>query len=205
LAIRSSSASSLECFGISEPKEYDFHPYNIPPEYLQTIGLAIACSAQTESIVEMAIAGCLGVDFEYGLATTMHMAMPLRFSVLKSVAEIRIDNLDDLDELDRLINAVEDAFDKRNALAHRQWGTDPETGEVFTIKQQARSRLEMDLLPMSIDQVKADALFIYMAGMKLTTFLSRRGLLPPFPPKPRPRHHKSKAARKKRRESLGKK
>jgi hypothetical protein len=186
-------------------KEYDFNPHSIPAPFLRAIGLALASAAQTETIVEMAIGGCLGVDGEYSMATTSHMNMPLRFSVLRSVAEIRIDSLDDLDELDKIIDLIDEAFDKRNALAHRQWGTDPATGEVFTIKQMARTRLEMDLLPMTIDKVETDARFIYDAGMKLATFISDRNLVPPMPSLDRPRHHKSKAARKKRREGLGRK
>ena len=58
----------------------------------------------------------------------------------------------------------------------------------------------MDLLPMSIKRVERDALFVYDAGMKLMDFLLRRDLAPAAP-KFRPRDHKSKAARKKRREA----
>src|SRR5262245_39382817 len=74
-------------------KEYDFDPQNLSHDLLAAIGLMTACAAQTEFCVEVGIAGCLGVDAEYGQAVTAHMAMPLRFSVLKSAAEIRIDDL----------------------------------------------------------------------------------------------------------------
>ncbi len=97
---------------------YDFDPHNLPQKLLAAIGLALTSYAQTERMVQDAIAGCLGVDTEYGAAATTHMAMPLRFSVLKSVAEIRIDDLDALDELDELISKVEDAANRRNAIAH---------------------------------------------------------------------------------------
>jgi hypothetical protein len=55
---------------------------------------------------------------------------------------------------------------------------------------------------MAAEEIIKDADFIYDAGMALHTFLSERGLLPPFPPKPRPRAHKSKAARKARRKKM---
>ena len=100
------------------PKEYDFDPYNLPSDLLHAIGLLIASSGQTEDIFESAVAGCLGLDVEYGLAVTTHISMPLRVSVLKSAAEIRIDDLDALDELDEIIEVIEDAFSKRNAVAH---------------------------------------------------------------------------------------
>jgi hypothetical protein len=54
-------------FAMSDPfKKYDFNPHNLPQNLQAAIGLMTACAAQTESIVEMAIAGCLGVDSEYG-------------------------------------------------------------------------------------------------------------------------------------------
>src|SRR5438309_577675 len=135
-------------------KEYDFDPRNLPKDLLAAIGLAITSSAQTEGIVEMLIAGCVGVDSEYGGATPTHMTMHLRFSVLRSDAEIRIDDVDALDELDELIEHADDAFTKRNAIAHHAWCRDPKTEEVFTVKQTARVSFQMDLIPMSIDQVK---------------------------------------------------
>lgn len=181
---------------------HDFDPHNLPPDLLSAIGLAVASFAQTEGVIEAAIAGCLGLDFEYGAAVTTHMAAPLRFSVLRSVAEIRIDDLDTLDELDDLIDDLDTACQKRNDLLHNQWARHGVTGETFTVKETARARYEMTLIPTSVDSVKRDAQFIYEAGMKFMTFLMDKNLLPPPPPH-RPRSHKSKAARKKRRNKKG--
>ncbi len=178
---------------------YDFNPKNLPPELLQAIGLAVASFAQTEQFIQEAIAGCLGVDAEYGKAITTHMPMPLRMSVLRSVAEIRIDDLDVLDELDHHLEQLNKAIEMRNALAHNQWSTNPSTGEIFTVKEQARSRLTTDLIPMSIDSAKIDAAFVYRTGIAFYQFLGLRNLLPEIPPVHRPRGHKSQAARKKRR------
>ncbi|MGJ0395213.1 MAG: hypothetical protein ACR65U_03145 [Methylocystis sp.] len=89
---------------------YDFAPHNLPQELLAAIGLMTASAAQTESIVESAIHGCLGIDFEYGMSVTTHMAMPQKFSALRSSAEIRIDDLDALDELDDIISDLEKAL-----------------------------------------------------------------------------------------------
>jgi hypothetical protein len=182
-------------------KEYDFNPYNLPQKLLAAIGLMTACAAQTESVIEEAIAGCLGVDSEYGRAATTHMTMPLRFSVLRSAAEIRIDDLDALDRLDSLLDAVDEAFNKRNAIVHHSWCRDPMSDAIFTVKETARTRLETNLLPMSVDAVERDAFFVYEAGMNLMGFLGEHSLIPPFPPADRVRGHKSKAARKKRREA----
>lgn len=51
---------------------------------------------------------------------------------------------------------------------------------------------------MSVDQVECDPLFVYQAGIDLMT----RKLLQPFAPEGRFRGHKSKAARKVRRDEL---
>jgi hypothetical protein len=181
-------------------KEYDFDPRNLPQKLLAAIGLMTASAAQTENCVDTAIAGCLGIDVEYGQAVTTHMTAPLRDSVLRSAAEIRIDDLDALDELDALLDTINEAFKKRNAVVHHAWCRDPETNAVFTVKETARTRVETDLLPMSVDSVERDALFVYQAGMDLYSFLMRHSLFPPFQPADRFRGHKSKAARKKRRE-----
>jgi hypothetical protein len=177
---------------------HDFDPRNLPQELLTAIGLAIASAAQTESIVDMAIAGCAGVDGEYGSAITTHMAMPLKLSVLRSVAEIRIDDLDHLDELDVILDDIERAFQKRNIIAHQQWYRDGRTGAPHTVKQTARTRLDIDLVPVTVDEVRRSAGSIYQSGMALMTFLGLRNLVPALP-SGKPRGHKSRSARKARR------
>jgi len=179
---------------------YDFDPRNLPSELTSAIGLAITSFAQTEQFIQGAIAGCCGLDHEYGLAVTVHMSMPLRLSVLRSVAEIRIDDLDVLDQLDNHIEQIEQCVTKRNYMAHRTWCRHPKTGEILTIKEEARSRLEVKFVTMSIEQVRLDAVFIYEAGISFYSFLHANGLIPALP-SGRPREHKSKAARKKRRNS----
>jgi hypothetical protein len=186
-------------------KEYDFDPRNLPQDVLAAIGLVTACSAQTEHVVEMGIGGCAELDVEYSAAITTHMNAPLRDHVLRAVAQIRIENIDDLDELDRLLDKVNVAFSKRNDYVHHSWCRDPDTGKIFTNITVARGEVDAELIPMSVNQIKADAVLIYQAGMDLMSFLIARGLLPPFPARKRPRAHKSKAARKKRREMLRKK
>jgi hypothetical protein len=178
----------------------DFDPRNLPQDLLAAIGLMTTSAAHTESCVDEAIAGCLGVDYEYGQAVTTHMTMPLRFDVLRSAAELHIEDLDALDELDVLLGRLKEAFDKRNAVVHHMWCRDPETGNIVMVKETARVRVEVKSIPMSADQVKVDALFVYDAGMALFSFLKAHNLLPPFPTALRPRWHKSKEERKKRRE-----
>ena len=183
-------------------KRYEFSPYELPESLLKAIGRVIACAAHTEVLLRELIGSCAGVDVEYAGAITTYMNMPLRFDVLRSIAEIRIDDVDALDELDDIILEAQKAFEKRNAIAHHQWGIDPETGDTFTVKEIARFSYQMDLVPMSVSQVENDALFIYLAGMKFAAFMKKHSLEPTFPKSVRPRAHKTKAARKERRKRL---
>jgi hypothetical protein len=185
-------------------EDYDFDPRNLPQDLLAAIGLMTTSAAHTETWIDEAIAGCLGLDVEYGRAVTTHLTMPLRFSILRSAAEIRIDDLDALDELDALLDRIEKAFEKRNAVVHHMWCRDPETGSVVMVKETARRRVEIERIPMSADQVKSDALLVYEVGMDLLSFLRAHNLMPLLPTAPRPRGHKSKEERKKRRERKGK-
>lgn len=179
-------------------RNLDFDPRNLPANYLEAIGLAVACSAQTEDHMQMAISGCLGIDAELGWGVTSHMTAPLRENVLKSVAEIKLDDLDDLDRLDELVDRVKIAADKRNAIVHHMWCHDEQTGEVFLLKTTARNTVKAHLVPMPLATLLNDARFIYDAGIELLEFLLARDLVPALPPSGRGRYHKSKAARKKR-------
>jgi hypothetical protein len=177
---------------------YDFDPRNLPQDLLAAIGLMTTSAAHTESCVDEAIAGCLGIDYEFGQAVTTHMTMPLRFDVLRSAAELRIDDLDALDALDVLLGRLKEAFTKRNAVVHHMWCRDSETGNVVMVKETAREQVDVKSIYMSADQVKDDALFVYETGIALFSFLKAHNLLPPFPTALRPR--KSKEERKKHRE-----
>jgi len=90
--------------GPLEPYDFDFNPYSLPADFVRAIGLVTAATGQTENTIEQLIAGLLGVpDFQYGMVVTLHMSMPQRFNVIRSAAEIRLDDLDQLDALDDLL------------------------------------------------------------------------------------------------------
>jgi hypothetical protein len=195
---------SFEAFAMIPSIVYDYDPRNLPQEVLGAIGLLVACSAQTEHVVELGIGGFLQIEVDYAVAVTTHMNAPLRDNVLRAAAEIRMDDLDDLDELDDLLDAVKIAFDKRNMYVHHTWCKHPKTGEVFLNRTSARGSVNSELIPLTVDQIKTDALFIYDAGMNLMRFLSTRNMLAPFPTSRGSRAHKTKAARKKRRKIIPK-
>lgn len=186
---------------------YDFDPRNLPPDYLETIGLVTACWAQTDHTVQTFVGACLGVDALYSIAVTAHMAVPLRDGVARAVAQLRIDDLDRLDELDVILDRVKVAADKRNLLAHHGWCRHPKTGQVYIFKETARGTVAGSLILLSVEQIKSDAMFIYETGIDLLQFMYAvglgLGLGPNFPPF-RDHSSKTRAARKARRKMLGK-
>lgn len=182
----------------------DFDPRNLPASLRKAIGLVAASSALTESVVQSGIAGCLGVDPEYGWAITTHLNGPTRDQILRSVAEIRIEDLDALDELDRLLDDVSEATAARNNHIHNQWCRKPSTAQVYAVKIKARGRVETELIETPIEQIEADAKRIYDTGIALYQFFLDHNLISTMPSEPRPRGHKSKAARKERRKAMGK-
>jgi hypothetical protein len=179
-------------------RNLDFDPRNLPREYHEAIGLACACFAQTEDHVQLAIAGLLGVDAETGWAVTTHMTGPLRESVLKSLTDIKFDDLAEVEKFDKLMADVDDATNRRNRLVHHMWCVDEDTGEVFQQRTQARTRVNVELTPISIEAIQADAKVIYDAGIELLRFLLAKNLVPALPSRTRQRYDKRKAIKRKR-------
>ena len=179
-------------------RSLDFNPYSLPKEYVEAIGLACANYAQTEDCLQMAIWGLLDIDGEMGWALTTHMAFPLRESVIKSLSELKFDDLKDIENLDQILSDIKDAADKRNKLSHHMWCVDEKTHEVFRIETSARTRVSVEQKPVSLKEIRDDAEFIYTAGLKLLQFLKAKSLIPKLPPRDRPRFDKRKAIKKAR-------
>jgi hypothetical protein len=183
---------------MSEQLDFDFSPSRLPENLRAAIGYVVAASTQTESTISHAIAGCLGIDAEYMIAVTQHMPLPLKFSVLYSVAEIRLNDLDALDELDKLAGSAKSALEQRNAVVHDSWAVSKKDGSIYRISQSARTRVEADMVSVTVDEVVKVARAVENSGLALVNFLSVHNLFPAVP-LGRPRGHKSRAARKKRR------
>lgn len=182
---------------------FDFSPDNLPEGYLEAIGLVTAHWAQAEWALKTLIGSCLGVDILYAQAVTTHMPAPLRDSVARAVAEIRIEDLDVLDELDDILDRLNNAAVLRNNAAHRSWCRDQATGQVFAVVETARGSIKSELVPVSVDQIKADAAEINRATLALISFLSRNGLDPIFPDGEVDLSGRRKAVRKARRKQAG--
>ncbi|HSQ95519.1 MAG TPA: hypothetical protein VLM18_05395 [Croceibacterium sp.] len=181
----------------------DFDPRNLPQEHLAAIGLMSAAASHTDSIVEMAIAGMLGIDGEQGWAVTAHMSAPLRTSVLKSAAEIVIDDGNALDVLDDIMNDIKTAAEARNDMIHGSWAFRQSDKAVLLIQQSARTHVEATLIPVTVNEIKRKALTLYEAGLSLMEFIIEAKKVPPLP-RERNRGDNAPKARKARRKNNGK-
>jgi hypothetical protein len=179
----------------------DFSPFNLPHKYLAAIGLMSATASSTDAIVEMAIAIFLGIDAEQGWAVTAHMSAPQRESVLKSAAEIYLDDPDHLDRLDNLLAAIKTASQARNEMVHGSWCVRPSDKAVMLAKQQARTHVVVQLRPVPIAEIEKKAVALYHSGMDLMDFLLDLGLEPKMP-RPRTRGVNTPNACKVRRKKM---
>lgn len=180
----------------------DFTPTSLPQDLLRAIGLMASASAHTESIVEMAIAGMLGVDGHMGWAVTTHMPAPLRTSVLKSTAAIRISDPDILDELDGILDEIKDLQGARNGAVHSTFAVRPSDKVILMVRAEARTHVQYELRPKAIDQIELEAVALYNVGLKLMEFMMVNNLVPDVPAKA-PHAFADPKARKARRKKNG--
>lgn len=181
----------------------DFEPGNLPADHLTAIGLMSASASHTDSIIEMAIAGMLGLDGEQGWAVTAHMSAPLRESALKSAAEIALQDERALNELDDILKAIKAAATDRNDMVHGSWAYRKSDKTVLLVQQEARTHVSVTSRPVAVDEIKLKAMALYEAGINLIRFLIAVDKMPPLP-KPRLRGVNTPKERKVRAKLRGK-
>lgn len=180
---------------------WDFDPRNLPPKFLRAIGLLAGASAQTEHIMGKFIGGLLGIDVIQSLAVTSNMAIPLKERVIRAVAELQAPNLMDLDRIDDLMDATISAFDKRNVILHNPFMIHPDTKEIFSHRLRVKGSMQLELRPITVEEIEQDAVALYEVGMDILRFIDSRELYPPLPTKPlRRAPDRSKKARQTRRD-----
>ena len=179
---------------------YDFDPRNLSPEYLQAIGLVVAASAQTESVMQNFIGVLLGIDDMDTLAVTTYMGAPLKDQVARTLTELKAPHVEAVDEIDDLLDAIKDAWEKRNVIVHNALVIHPETREILSHRLKARGSLQLELKPIAVEEIQAAATQIYEVGMDLMRFMMASGLGPNFRTQPlREPLNRGKKARAERR------
>lgn len=190
--------------GTYEPEIlYDFDPRNLPPEMLRAVGLVATAASQTESITQDFISGLLGIDQFEGRALTTHMSAPLKDHIARAIAELNGPSMSEVDEIDDTLDRINAAIAKRNVIVHNALCRHPDTGEIFSFREQARGSLRISLQPVTAAEFEKDALLIYEAGMDLMRFMVSRGIAPRA--RSRPLHapiNRGQKARTKRRNAI---
>jgi len=157
---------------------YEFDPRELPSDLRIAIGTAVAAWAQTEAVMDMAIAGLLRVSTPDGGAVTTHMPQAVRASALTSLAARNIPDRATRDRLNAIIAHIQTAYEKRNAIAHRSWATDPRNGNVYSVRASAKKVYKLEIIPILVETIEADALFIYNVGIELMAFCMDLGIHP---------------------------
>lgn len=178
---------------------YDFDPRNLPAEYLQAIGLVAAASSQTESIMSDFIGALLGIDNVDVLAFATHMANPLKDHIARALIELKTNKSAIVDTVDDLLDTIRDAFDKRNTLVHNPLIQHPD-GKILSYRLKARGSLQLELTPISVEEIQENATLIYESGVALLQFMLVLGLEPRQRTAPlmEPLNRKTKARAKRR-------
>ncbi len=129
------------------------------------------------------------------------MSIPLKDEIIRTLAELDAPNILELDKIDDLMDAVRDALNKRNVIVHNAFVIHPDTGEVLSHRLKARGSLQLELKPITTQQIREDAALIYEVGMDVMRFMISRGLSPTYRTTPlREPVNRSKKARAKRRD-----
>ena len=182
------------------PDKPDFTPANIPPEYLKAIGELVVASAFLDAQIQAAIHGLARMDTEYGTALTIHMTGPNRLSALESVAEITLEDMNKLLELEDLIEEARVSSSRRAGYVHASWCRNPDTNEVYAVREAARTGLEIKISKPRVTDIVREARTTSELGLRVFLFVHEVGMLPAIP-SPRPRGHKVKRKRKEARKA----
>ncbi|HET7709136.1 MAG TPA: hypothetical protein VFK50_06330, partial [Sphingomicrobium sp.] len=123
--------------------------------------------------------------------------------VLRSAAEIVLDDPRALDELDVCLEAIKDATRARNDCVHGSWCIRHSDKTVLLVQEEARTHVVASYSPVTVDQIESKALALYEAGMDLMRFIMAVDKIPALP-RERKRGINTPKARKAARKKNGK-
>lgn len=157
---------------------YDFDPYNLPPKYLEAIGLVITTASQVENILQMFIGSLLGIDNAQSAALCTQMSFPLKENIIRTLSELEAPNIKELDKIDALLDAAGDAIEKRNKIAHACFSIHPTTKQIFMHRIKARSSLQLEKVLISAEDINQYANAIHKSGLDILNFMISRKITP---------------------------
>ena len=154
---------------------YDFHPDNIPEAYLKAIGRIMLCAAQAEDCVRTAIGVFLKIDNIETLALTTQLSTPLKDKIIRAVAELNSASASMVDDLDDILDKINTGMERRNAVAHRSLCKHPETNEILIWKEKVSGSIDLELKPITVEELNEIAENLLEASHELTLFLRKVG------------------------------
>ena len=154
---------------------YDFHPDNIPDEYLKAIGRIMLSAAQAEDCVRTAIGIFLKIDNIETLALTTQLSTPLKDKIIRAVAELNSASASMVDDLDDILDKISAGMERRNAVAHRSLCKHPESGEIFIWKEKVSGSIDLELRPITVEELNEIGNNLLEASHQLILFLGNVG------------------------------
>lgn len=178
---------------------YDFDPRKLPPDLQRALGLVVAAASHTEGALQQMIAAVLRTDMISANALSAQMSTPQKLDVIRSLVELYAASVDVVDDVDDIIDAIRDAVEKRNGLAHCLFGIHPETKEVIKFKATARGSVVIRVDKVAIHEIEDIGHEIYWSGIKLVELMGKLNAAPSAPRPMRQKLARSRAARDRRR------
>jgi hypothetical protein len=154
---------------------YDFHPDNIPDEYLKAIGRIMLCAAQAEDCVRTAIGVFLKIDNIETLALTTQLSTPLKDKILRAIAELNSGSASLVDDLDDILDKINAGMERRNAVAHRSLCKNPDNNEILIWKEKVSGSIQLELQPITVNELNEIADNLLKASNELIAFVQNVG------------------------------
>jgi hypothetical protein len=141
---------------MSEPRVPDLTLSELPPEYLNAIGLVTVRYAAAEMMLTQALHALAKLGTETGHAFTAHMVTPLRLDALLILAKLRLHNNPALlFEAEQIVGDFRSAATSRGDIVHSAWSYERTTNSVHKATISARGVLKASLDEYSVERITA--------------------------------------------------
>jgi hypothetical protein len=150
---------------------------DIPADYLTEVGRVTTRWAILESVIDLSLMRFAGKELTdpRSLIIFNHMAFPMKLDVMNALVSELLPGYPALSEFPAVHQALKQAQEKRNLIAHSKWGIDEKTGQVHISRLTARGKLKTSVTPITVAEIKAAADLITNAAQSLYFILVKAG------------------------------
>jgi hypothetical protein len=152
-------------------------PQDIPTEYLTEIGRVNTRWAALESMMDLCLMKLLGKEITDPRSSIIfnHMALPMKLDIMGALISELLPAYPLLSGFPVVLQALKQAQEKRNIIAHSKWGFNKETKQVEVSRMTSRGKLKTSITPISIGEIKEAADLITKASQDLFVLVTKAG------------------------------